>query len=256
MSEAGSDAALGSFCQISSLANGTNGCSRRRLSSSTVASMPWVRKRRRSSPEAERRLGQLDVPVAQLVPHEVVDGAGRLAEAELAQRRVHRRRGALHARQDPALGQRQADRGRAGRARQQIGEALGVEGHRRRGPLPWRLPCAIAGRRGHAQVHEREARRVPHLVDEVARALDALGRQADAPRRRGHRGQGEAQRVGPVRLDALRAVLLDVLDGRFVAVGARPAAGPGWRRARRRAGRCRCPSPWTSSRRSRRPRSA
>ncbi len=46
------------------------------------------------------------------------------------------------------------------------------------------------------EVGEDEARRVPELVGEVPVALDALLGEANVPPLGGHRGQGEAERVG------------------------------------------------------------
>src|SRR5574340_1015604 len=51
-------------------------------------------------------------------------------------------------------------------------------------------------------VHQHEAGRVPQLVAEVAVALAALAVEVDAASQRGHRGEGEAQRVGAVAGDA------------------------------------------------------
>ena len=50
-----------------------------------------------------------------------------------------------------------------------------------------------------------EARGVPQLGREIAIARDALGRQLDVAALRRHRGQREAQRIGAVFVDQLRA---------------------------------------------------
>src|SRR5207253_10172083 len=48
-------------------------------------------------------LFQLDGPVAQLVPDELIDSVGRVAEAEFFQRRAGLVGAALEAREDPAV---------------------------------------------------------------------------------------------------------------------------------------------------------
>ena len=55
----------------------------------------------------EPDLGELDVPVAELVPDEVVDEVGRLVELVLLQARVELRRDLGQAAPDPAVGERQ-----------------------------------------------------------------------------------------------------------------------------------------------------
>jgi hypothetical protein len=93
---------IGSACQISSVMNGMNGCSRRMTRSSTVSS-----ERRTlslgSSPPYSVGL-KLEVPVADLAPDEAVERRRRVIEAVRRQRRagvVDRR---LQARQDPRSG--------------------------------------------------------------------------------------------------------------------------------------------------------
>ena len=142
---------LGSCCQISSVRNGMNGCRRRIAVSSAVTSAPWILLRASTSAAGAReaRLGELDVPVAQLVPDEVVGGLRGVGDPVLLERPVDLVGGALHARQDPALGQ--IELRPVGPLGDPVGEAIGV--------------VAV-------EVHEREARRVPDLVGEAARVLD------------------------------------------------------------------------------------
>ena len=73
-----------------------------------------LRPARRSGALVQVRLGELDVPVAQLVPHEVVDRVRRVAEPERLERGVDLAGDRLQARQDPAL--RHAERGAPRRA--------------------------------------------------------------------------------------------------------------------------------------------
>ena len=86
----------------------------------------------------QARLRELDVPVAELVPHEAVQLAGDLAELEVVVGRVHRSDDLGQPREDPAVGRR-GGLGRAGLV--------------------------------SVKVHEHEAARVLHLVREVAGAL-------------------------------------------------------------------------------------
>ncbi len=146
---------LGSFCQISSVRNGMNGCRRRIAVSSAVTSVPWIllRASRSASPSPrellEARLGELDVPVAQLVPDEVVGGLRGVGDPILLERAVDLLGDPLHAREDPAL--RQIQLGAVGAVGEPIGVAIGV--------------VAL-------EVHQRELRGVPDLVGEAARVLD------------------------------------------------------------------------------------
>ncbi len=59
-------------------------------------------------------LGQLDVPVAVLVPDELVDGAGEQVEAVIVEVLRHLGLGALQAADDPAVGGGEDDVGAAG----------------------------------------------------------------------------------------------------------------------------------------------
>ena len=119
----------------------------------------------------ERGLGQLDGPIAQLVPDEAVDAARRVAQPVFVERRAGLVGAALKAAQDPAV----VDGGGPG------GEHGGGHGRRRR-----------------IRVHEDEAGRVPDLVCERAVARDAIDRELDVAALPRHRGQREAQRVGAV----------------------------------------------------------
>ena len=102
----------------------------------------------------ESRLYQLEIPIADLAPKEVIEPLRDLVQAEAfeAPRRI--RGGGLQARQDPAVLERE------------------VVGH-----------GAERLHRGVAETHECEATRVPDLVGEVApvgkRTLDVLVVEAD-----------------------------------------------------------------------------
>ena len=129
----------------------------------------------------QHRLGEFQVPVAELVPGELVGRLGREVEAIAGEALVHGARGRIQAGPDPAVGER---------------ELLGP------GTLVL-LGC-----------HQHVAGRVPQLVAEVAVALDAPEVEAQVARLGGHGCEGEAQRVGPVGGDAGRELLARrLLDG-------------------------------------------
>ena len=122
------------------------------------------------------RLGELDIPVADHAPDELVERIGGLVQAEVGQGLVDRLVGAGEFTQHPLV-----DR-EAGRR--------GIEALRQR-----------------RAIHLGEARRVPQLGREVARALDPGRRQPQAAGLRcGQRRHGEAQRVGAVFVDQLQGI--------------------------------------------------
>ena len=98
-------------CQISSVMNGIIGCSARSSASSSVdqraARAALLRLGRGLA--LQHRLGELEVPVAELVPGEFVQRGGREVEAVFAQRTVDLRERGGEARDDPAVGDRQLD---------------------------------------------------------------------------------------------------------------------------------------------------
>jgi hypothetical protein len=118
----------------------------------------------------ERHLGELDVPVADLIPGEVVEHVAELRELEVLVARVDLGDGGVQAGEDPAV------RG---------GELLA----RRHG-------CS-----GGRAVHQGEAGRVPQLVAEVARALHPLLADRHVGPRVGAAGKRKPGRVGAVGLD-------------------------------------------------------
>ena len=162
-------------CQISSVMNGMSGCSARCSASSTSSS---VRAGAALGGAARRlglqhRLGELEVPVAELVPGELVERARGEVEAVVARTPPR-----------PASSMRPK--------RERIQRSATRE-------LPRRPRCGAA-RLGHQR---HEARRIPQLVAEVAVAGDARQVEADVAARRGERREGEAQRIGAVRRDAV-----------------------------------------------------
>ena len=123
----------------------------------------------------QHRLGELQIPVAEDIPGEVVDRARRRVEAVGVEGCGHgagRTRGLAH---DPA-----------------VDPALGLRG-------------IEAGDRRTA-IGLAEARRVPELGGEVAVAGDAALGELDVAPLRLHRGEGEAQRIGAVGLDQRQRV--------------------------------------------------
>ncbi len=140
----------------------------------------------------QHRLGELEIPVAELVPGEFVQRRGGEVEAIVVERRVHLRQRVSEARDDPAVGH-----GEFG-----FTDQAAARGRRRSGRIT-------------LQRHEHEARRVPDLVAEVAVAVDAAEIEVDVACRSGERGEGEAQRIGAVGRHAfgklLARGLLDLL---------------------------------------------
>jgi hypothetical protein len=132
----------------------------------------------------ERGLGELDVPVAELGPEEAGRWRSRLrVEAVAVDRLAHLGDRRLQAREDVAVGRAEA-------------ATNGLERQRR----------------VLAPLHQREARRVPHLVEERAVSGRARDRELHVPAPRRERGEREAQAIGAGRGDALRELLLDALE--------------------------------------------
>src|SRR5579884_2263567 len=76
----------------------------------------------------EQGLDPLDVPVAELVPEEVVDEVGRLVEAEIGQGLVDLAGDAREAREHPTLDQQQAAVSAMGGGRADLGAGEVFEG--------------------------------------------------------------------------------------------------------------------------------
>src|SRR5260370_33661325 len=114
----------------------------------------------------EGALGELEVPVTELVPEELVERRGCFGEFEPRQRiRGHPDR-SIQTAKNPSAGERKA----------------GIGGE-------------LAGRLEIAEVHQGEPRRVPKLVVESLVALDALERQLDVSTLLHHRSESESKRV-------------------------------------------------------------
>ena len=182
ISSSGSVARCGMAAHSASVTNGMTGWSRRRYVSSTSTSVHQVASRAAGSSDssAEPDLGELEAPVAELVPDGVVQDAGHLAEGVVGDGLVDGRRGRRGPRQQPALGRSEVRGRRAARRSASLGDG------RRPGP-------------------DHEPRRVPELVGEVAGVLE-LGRPEPlvvAGRRAVD--EREPQRVGPGLVDRPRA---------------------------------------------------
>ncbi len=180
----------------------------------------------------ELDLGEFDVPVAILVPHELVYHPGRQVEAIPFQVRRNLRFGFLQPADDPPVGERQ------------LHLLTLVESD------------VLAG-----DVHQHEACGVPQLVAEVAIALAALEVEIQRAARGCQAGKREAHGVRTERGDALRELLARALLDRLALLLQHQARGllgnQGLRgRCHRsdRAGRGYCPWTSTSSARPRRAR--
>ncbi len=160
-----------------SVTNGITGCSSFSSVSSTAASTAVVC----VDPFRQLHLGQLDVPVAELVPGEVVERLAGPAELVAVERRIHLGANLFQPAEDPAVG---------------VGELVGVGQRRRAGA-----------------VHQREPGGVEQLGGEVARRAGVVLADGQVAAGAGAAGQGEPQRVGaellhPVqRIDAVAARL-------------------------------------------------
>ncbi len=119
----------------------------------------------------QHRLGQFQIPVAVLVPDELVQRLRGEVETELIQLAGHFGFGALQLRDDPAICQRQL-----------VGFAV--------------LAAVFA-------LVQNVTRGVPDLVAEVAIAFDATHVELDVATGRGQRAEREAQGVGAVAFDAI-----------------------------------------------------
>ena len=133
----------------------------------------------------QRHLDELQVPVAELVPHEVVEGVHGGGEVVDAHRLLDRREAALEAARDPAV-----DLGGVAALRR---VSLGAEQH--------------------------EPGRVPQLVGEAAAHGDLLFAEAHVLGA-AHEQQAEARGVGAVRVDHLERV-----DARTQTLAHAPAVG-------------------------------
>ena len=125
----------------------------------------------------QHRLAELQVPVAELVPHEF----------------IHRLRGEV----EPVRREMGADRDDR-RAEPPTNPAIGNAEFARARPQVVRVLLGV---------HQHVARRVPELVAEVAVALDAAEVEADVAAHRRERRKREAQCVGAERRDALWKLL-------------------------------------------------
>ncbi len=132
-------------------------------------------------------LGQFQVPVAILVPDELVECLGCQVEAELVELAGHFGFGALQLRDDPAIGQRQL-----------VG-------------LP--VLAAILALVQHV------AGGVPDLVTEVAIAFDAAHVELDVAAGGGQRAESEAQGVGAVAGDTFGELGAGLLLDGFLQLG-------------------------------------
>ena len=124
----------------------------------------------------ETCLRQLDVPVAELAPQELIDGASRLAKLVVLEVRRHRTCRLGRARENPAIGKR----------------IVALLRHKR-------IVRTL-------KVHQHIARRIPNFICKIARRLDALPIEAHIVARCVAGDEHEAERVRTVLLDDLYGV--------------------------------------------------
>ncbi|MNV18634.1 hypothetical protein D3C71_1094660 [compost metagenome] len=153
-------------------------------------------------------LGDLQVPVAVLVPDKVVDRVGHVVQAVFLKALGDFGLGLLQQRADPAVG--------LAELHVAVGRASGLAFFL--GVLFQAAILAFA-------VHQHKAAGVPELVAEVAVALAALAVEVDAAAQRRQCGKGEAQRIGAIGRDALGELLLRVLAHRGRSLGLAQAGG-------------------------------
>src|SRR5690606_11444712 len=132
----------------------------------------------------QRRLGELQVPIAILVPRELVGGLCGEVESILGDACAHCLDRRAEPRADPA-----------------------IEDAERRA----RIVRSSGGRLGSLDLHQYVARGVPELVAEVLVALDTPQVEANIAAHRRERTEREAQRIGAVSGNALRELLAGVL---------------------------------------------
>ena len=124
----------------------------------------------------EACLRQLDVPVAELAPQELVDRASRLTELIVLEVCRHVARRLLCAREDPAVGERIVLRRRHERCVRSL------------------------------EIHQHVARGIPDLVRKIARRLDALPVEAHVVAGRIARDEHEAERIRTVLFNDLHGI--------------------------------------------------
>ena len=156
----------------------------------------------RVGPSGDLHLGDLQVPVAELVPDKLVDGVGDIVEPVFLEAPCHLGLGLLQRRGDPAVGL--AEHQIAMRRPARLALCFRVLAQ----------PAVVA-----FAVHQHEARRVPQFVAKVAIALAALGVEIDIAPERRERSKSEAQRVGAEGRYALGKFLLRVLAHRRSRLG-------------------------------------
>ncbi len=146
------------------------------------------RSRVRAFLEVQPRLDQLDVPVAELAPEEIVDAIRRLIETISLKRLVHVFRRAIEPREYPTVFERVSLKPGNAAAYGETGVPPAPRPQARLDPI---------------HVHEHEPRRVPYLVGKITVSRGAALAERDIRAGSCHRRQGEARRVRPVLPDHL-----------------------------------------------------
>src|SRR5450830_474065 len=141
----------------------------------------------------QHRLGEFQVPVAILVPDELVQGLGGQVETELVELAGHFGFGALQLRDDPAISQGQL-----------VGFAV--------------LAAVFT-------LVEHVARGIPDLVAEVAIAFDVAHVELDVTTGGRQRAEGETQGIGTVAGDAFGELGAGLLLDGFLQLGLHQAGG-------------------------------
>ena len=153
---------------------------------------------------ADLHFGDLQIPVAELIPNKVIDGVGHVVQAVLGKAGGDQGFDFLQLRDDPAVGLAEAQVlvERAG------GNHLALRANA--GRLALRFGVFLQAAVIAFAVHQHEAAGVPELVAKVAVTLAALGVKVDVAPQTGQCGKGEAQRISAVGRDTLGEFLLRV----------------------------------------------
>ena len=121
-----------------------------------------------------------DIPIAQLVPEELIERGSRLIVAEFLQSLVHVTSHSIHAAEDPPIDE---------------GQVIG-------GGSEW----VFGSPEVFGKTHEDKPGCVPDFGTEGLVSLDPLQVEGHVRSRRGHRGQGEPEGIGAEPIHEIKGV--------------------------------------------------